>query len=240
MMTPTILPAGDSAFVLQISDRISDADNDRVIGLADAVIGAQIPGLREVVPTYRSLLVSYDPEKIRGADLARQVRAIYDAMGARGMQTRRLTVPCVYGGTVGQDLDELARMKGLTPADIIALHSGAEYRVYMVGFAPGFAYLGGLPEALHTPRLRQPRQHIPAGALGIGGQQASINSVAGPSGWRFVGWTPVRAFDPAAAAPFLFRAGDRIRFRAIDAAEAEALLARQAAGEPIVDIDSNA
>ena len=125
-------------------------------------------------------------------------------------------------------------MKGLSPQEVIALHSGAEYRIYMIGFAPGFAYLGGLPEILHTPRLPKPRQNIPAGAIGIGGQQGNINSVAGPSGWRFIGWTPVRSFDPARPEPFLFRAGDRIRFRPIDAEESRDLLARAANGDTII------
>ncbi|RWR28353.1 5-oxoprolinase subunit PxpB [Sinirhodobacter populi] len=234
--TPSILPAGDSAFLFQIGEEISAPVNERIVALADALEAGAIPGLREVVPTYRSLLVCYDPERVRGAALARRVRAVYDRLGPVRAAARRLTVPCLYGGEVGQDLAELAKMKGLTTDEVIALHSGVEYRVYMIGFAPGFAYLGGLPEKLHTPRLAKPRQHIPAGAIGIGGQQASVNSVAGPSGWRFIGWTPVHAFDPGAKDPFLFRAGDRIRFRPIDPSEAEDLRARQAAGEAIVGI----
>uniref|UniRef100_UPI0035B4976B 5-oxoprolinase subunit PxpB n=1 Tax=Paenirhodobacter enshiensis TaxID=1105367 RepID=UPI0035B4976B len=236
-MHPTILPAGDSAFVFQLGTEVSSGINDRIIALAEAVAAAAPEGLIELVPTYRSLMVCYDPVRVRGRDLAAQVCGIYEALGPVEAATRRITVPCVYGGPVGQDLDELAEMKGLTPAEVIALHSGADYRVYMIGFAPGFAYLGGLPEKLHTPRLKVPRQHIPAGALGIGGQQASISSVAGPSGWRFLGWTPVRAFAPESATPFLFRAGDRIRFRAVEQKEAEEMLKRQAAGESIVDIE---
>jgi KipI family sensor histidine kinase inhibitor len=119
--------------------------------------------------------------------------------------------------------------------EVISLHSGAEYRVYMIGFAPGFAYLGGLPEVLHTPRLTTPRQHIVAGSIGIGGKQASINSLDGPSGWRFIGRTPLRLFDPQREEPALFRAGDTVRFKAIDAAEFERLEARVAAGETIAE-----
>jgi len=125
-------------------------------------------------------------------------------------------------------------MKGLSRDELIAIHSGTDYRVYMIGFAPGFAYLGGQPEILHTPRLPKPRQNIARGAIGIGGQQGNINSVAGPSGWRFLGWTPVRSFDPMRADPFLFRARDRIRFYPISDAEAQALNARSAAGEMII------
>jgi KipI family sensor histidine kinase inhibitor len=117
----------------------------------------------------------------------------------------------------------------------VALHAANEYRVFMIGFAPGFAYLGGLPPILHTPRLQKPRQNIPAGAIGIGGQQGSVNSVAGPSGWRFIGWTPVRVFDPTRAVPFLLQAGDRVRFAPIDDETGERLSRRAAAGEPVIE-----
>nr|WP_272213791.1 carboxyltransferase domain-containing protein [Marinicella sp. W31]MDC2879743.1 carboxyltransferase domain-containing protein [Marinicella sp. W31] len=103
----------------------------------------------------------------------------------------------------------------MSPDDVIALHTGATYRVFMIGFAPGFTYLGGLPEALHTPRLGEPRQKVPAGAVGIGGAQAAINSVSGPSGWRYIGRTPVRLFDAERSDPAFFRAGDIIRFHAV-------------------------
>jgi KipI family sensor histidine kinase inhibitor len=128
------------------------------------------------------------------------------------------------------DLDELADMKRMSAEALIALHASVEYRVYMIGFAPGFAYLGGLPEVLHTPRLAVPRQRIDASAIGIGGKQASINSVPGPSGWRFIGRTPLKLFDPARDEPFLLRAGDRVRFRPVQANEAAALDAAAADG----------
>lgn len=237
-MTPTILPAGDSAFVFQLGDEISPDINARIVALADALASRRIEGMREVVPTYRSLLVIYDPETIRGAALAERVLSLHVELGQARMPARLLTVPALYGGAVGQDLEEIARVKSLSPEEIVALHQGAEYRVYMIGFAPGFAYLGGLPKALHMPRLAQPRQLVPAGALGIGGAQASVNSLAGPSGWRYIGWTPARTFAPEAAVPFLFRAGDRVRFRAIDRDEAEDLSQRQSRGESIVEVSA--
>ncbi|MFT3687604.1 MAG: 5-oxoprolinase subunit PxpB [Paenirhodobacter sp.] len=236
-MTPTILPAGDSALVFQLGEEILPEVNARIAALAQVLTEHPVRGLREVVPAYRSLLILYDPEQIRGVALAETVRRIHARLGAAGAQGRLLTVPALYGGAVGQDLEDLARMKSMTPEEIVALHQGAEYRVYMIGFAPGFAYLGGLPERLHTPRLAAPRQMVPAGALGIGGAQASVNSVAGPSGWRYIGWTPAHSFVPDAPEPFLFRPGDRIRFRAIDRAEAEELSLRQARGERIVPVE---
>ncbi|WP_323718006.1 5-oxoprolinase subunit PxpB [Paracoccus aminovorans] len=227
-------PAGDGALVVELAEVIDPAVNARIIALAGAVEAAAIPGVTEIVPTYRSLLLRYEPGVIRGAALESLLRDLLAGLPEGGGVWRRWTIPVVYGGAVGQDLDEMARMKGMTVQQVIALHASAEYRVFMVGFAPGFAYLGGLPQGLHTPRLSSPRQYVPAGGIGIGGQQASVNSVAGPSGWRFIGWTPVRVFDPARAEPFLLRAGDRLRFAPIDAGTGESLAAREAAGERIV------
>lgn len=237
-MHPTLLPCGDSALVLQIGETVDAEANARIIAMAAeleaAVDAGALEGVQDIVPTYRSLLVRYDPERIRGAELERKLREIGQHPIGDSAVGRLWVVPCLYGGDIGQDFDELVRTKGLSPEDLIALHSSAEFRVYMIGFAPGFAYLGGLPDILHTPRLPKPRQNIPCGAVGIGGRQGNINSVAGPSGWRFIGWTPVRSFDSARAEPFLFRAGDRIRFRPISADEAQELDGRSAAGEMII------
>lgn len=230
-MRPTFLAAGDRALVLELGQSIDADVNARIIDLAARLTAENWPGITEIVPTYRSLLVCHDPMILRGAEVERRLLALWHAAQATAPAPGRLwRVPCVYGGSVGRDLDELAAMKGLTPREVIALHAGAEYRVYMIGFAPGFVYLGGLPELLHTPRLRAPRQNIPAGAIGIGGQQANINSVAGPSGWRFLGWTPWRIFDPTGPEPFLLRAGDRVRFFPVSAAEAQDIAAAQDSG----------
>lgn len=233
--SPSFLPCGDRALVVQFGDRI-DADlNDRVIALAAALEAADIAGVVEAVPSYRSLLVSYDPEIVRGRALEARLAELVRHVEASAGPGRAWTIPVVYGGEVGQDLNEMAAMKNLSPEELIALHAGARYRVYMIGFAPGFAYLGGLPPILHTPRLEKPRQNIPAGAIGIGGQQASVNSVAGPSGWRFIGWTPVKVFDPARAVPFLLQAGDRVRFSPIDAETGARLAQRAAAGDAVIE-----
>ena len=240
-MTPTLLSCGDGALVVQLGDSVDASVNARIIALAGAVEMAveagELAGILDIVPTYRSLLLRYDPEQIRGAELGRRMLDLASRPADETAPGRLWHVPCLYGGAVGQDFDDLASLKGLSGDELIALHSGAEYRVYMIGFAPGFAYLGGLPKILHTPRLPQPRQHIPRGAIGIGGQQGSINSVAGPSGWRYLGWTPLRSFDPGRDQPFLFRAGDRIRFVPIDAQEAQALDARAERGETILALE---
>ena len=236
-VTPVFLPSGDGALVLEFGADIDAGVNARVIALATAVEAAAIPRVSEIVPSYRSLLISYDPEVIRGRALEERLADLARHGVAADAAARRWTIPVVYGGEAGQDLEEIAAMKGLSPQELIALHAGGEYRVFMIGFAPGFAYLGGLPEILHTPRLQVPRQHVPAGSIGIGGQQGSVNSVAGPSGWRFIGWTPVRAFDPAREVPFLLRAGDRVRFTPIGREEAEPLAARAAAGEAVIEAE---
>ncbi|RWX81776.1 5-oxoprolinase subunit PxpB [Neorhizobium lilium] len=230
---PRIAPCGDSALVVELSDEIDEATNQRVVALAEALAQRAISGIVETVPTYRSLLVIYDPCVVRGRGLSALLLDLLAQDLSSSTTARQLTVPVHYGGEVGLDLDELAEMKQMTRLELIALHSAAQYRVYMIGFAPGFAYLGGLPEQLHTPRLAVPRQRIEASAIGIGGKQASINSVPGPSGWRFIGRTPLKLFDPSRSEPFLLRAGDRIRFRSINLEEAAHLDAAVACGKTV-------
>lgn len=230
-----ILRCGEQAFSVELSDQIDEAVNSQVTALAAALEAVSPVGLLEMVPTYRALLVRFDPGLCPGAEMQAILRQTCDALGAdQVVAGRRWKIPAVYGGEVGLDLEDLAREKGLSRQGFVDMHSAAIYRVYMIGFSPGFAYLGGLPEVLHTPRLATPRQNVAEGAIGIGGQQANINSVAGPSGWRYVAWTPVKAFDPSRADPFLFRAGDSVEFVPVSAEEGTALSARQAEGQAIV------
>lgn len=230
---PRIIACGDSALVVEFSDQIDEDTNERVIALADMLATRPITGVIETVPTYRSLLVAYDPVIIRGKPLSALLQTLLGQLSVGSATARRITVPVLYGEEVGIDLDELADMKQMSREELIALHASADYRVYMIGFAPGFSYLGGLPQQLHTPRLAVPRQRIEASAIGIGGKQASINSVPGPSGWRFIGRTPLKLFDPSRSQPFLLRAGDRVRFRPVDADEAKSLDAAVSRGEAV-------
>ncbi|MET0259130.1 MAG: 5-oxoprolinase subunit PxpB [Methylobacterium sp.] len=233
---PRILACGDSALSVELADTIDEDVNARVIALAQDLETDPIPGVEDLVPTYRALLVHYDPAMLRGADLAQGLARRMDGLTPTVGGGRQVVVPVVYGGAAGLDLDDLAEMKGMSAEALVALHAGADYRVHMIGFAPGFAYLGGLPERLHTPRLAVPRQHVEAGSIGIGGQQASVNSVAGPSGWRFIGRTPLRLFDPTREDPCLLRPGDRIRFRPIGPDEGAALERAVAKGEWIAGV----
>lgn len=232
---PRIAASGDRAIVIELSDQISEETNMRIVALASDLQQNPIAGIVETVPTYRSLLVSYDPLIVRGRELSVHLLERLSAIRIDGSRGRRLVVPVLYGGNLGMDLEDMAEMKAMSVADLIAMHVSADYRVYMIGFAPGFAYLGGLPETLHTPRLPVPRQRIEASAIGIGGKQASINSVPGPSGWRFIGRTPIRMFDPTRRDAFLLKAGDHVRFRPIDQDEAAELDAAVAAGNPHIE-----
>jgi KipI family sensor histidine kinase inhibitor len=220
---PRIAAAGDRALVMELNDEIDEQTNRQVVALAENLASSPIVGVIETVPTYRSLLVGYDPMLVRGRELSVLLLKRLAAVNSARTEGRRITVPVLYGGDAGVDLDALADLKGISPQELVEIHSSARYRVYMIGFAPGFAYLGGLPERLHTPRLATPRQRVEAGVIGIGGKQASINSVAGPSGWRFIGRTPLRTFDPLRSQPFVLRAGDEVRFRPITRDEAAEL-----------------
>jgi KipI family sensor histidine kinase inhibitor len=212
---PRFLPAGDAALVVELGDAIDPAINEAVLGLDAALAAAGVPGVLETIPTYRSLLVEYDPRLTDRERLVEALRALRHAPAALPAP-RRFHIPVAFGGPHGEDLDEVARTLGLPPAEVVAAFTAAEYRVYMVGFAPGFSYLGPLPARLHLPRRRSHRLKVPAGTVGIGGIQAAVYSVSIPSGWHLLGRTPARAFDKRFSEPFLFRTGDLIRFMPIE------------------------
>jgi KipI family sensor histidine kinase inhibitor len=232
---PRFLNAGDSGLVVQFGDEISEAINEQVVALDEALTARGIAGVRETVPTYRSLLVLFDPLVLSRAALRDEILALRPADRNAGRKRSRWLVPVLYGGASGVDLDAVAKMHGLTPDEVVELHSGAEYRVYMIGFAPGFAYLGGLPERLHTSRRSEPRMRTPPRSISIGGVQAAVSPpLEIPSGWHLLGQTPVRSCDPKRAErPFLFAAGDRIRFRPISAADYESMSDAVEAGEDV-------
>ena len=227
---PRFRHAADQAVIVEFGDTIDAAVNRQVIGLDQDLAERPLAGVLETIPTYRSLFVRYDPLSTSAEALIEDLTARAAASGERPTSGRLWTVPALYGGEAGEDLDEVARIHGLTSEEVIALHSAARYQVFMIGFMPGYAYLGGLPEALHTPRLVNPRPLTAAGGIAIGGVQASISSVASPSGWRFLGRTPLKLFDPSRDPAILMRAGDEVRFERVDAGEAARLDAVSAAG----------
>lgn len=230
---PRFLPVGDAALSVEFGDAINPDLNARVVALDIALAAAEFDGIIETVPSYRSLLICYDPVLLSWRQLAMKIRRLLegrlleDDTGTGMPRAAAVTwsVPVVYGPPYGDDLPEVAARLAMPEAEIIRIHSGAEYLVYMVGFAPGLPYMGPLPDTLHISRRQSPRPSVPAGAVMIGGMQAGIVPMPVPSAWYMLGRTPLRLFDLSRHDPFLVRAGDRVRFRRIDAAEFERLAA---------------
>ncbi|MFB9267472.1 5-oxoprolinase subunit PxpB [Bradyrhizobium erythrophlei] len=214
---PRLLPSGDSAITVEFSRSIDDAANRRVLALDRLIAAEPIGGITETVPTYRSLLVHYDPVRI-GFDalgeqlLARAARALPVAGN-----TRRWRIPVAYGGEHGIDLEDVAKVLNTTPDDIVARHVAGDYRVAMIGFTPGWSYLSGLDQFLHLPRRQDPRLLTPAGTISIGGVQTGVQCIAGPSGWHLLGRTAVRTYQLHRDPIFLLEPGDAVTFTAVDA-----------------------
>ena len=211
------LPAGDSAVTVELGDAISPEVNARVRSMQTAVENSGIPGIRETVPAYCSLTIHYDPCQILFGPLVARLRELAAALDTdAAFPGEVVELPVLYGGESGPDLGTVARYAGKTEQEVIALHSEAEYLIYMLGFTPGFPYLGGLNPAIAAPRLETPRLRIPAGSVGIAGSQTGVYPVASPGGWQLIGRTPVSLYDPARPGPILLRAGEYIKFRPID------------------------
>ena len=208
----TIRPASDRSLLVAFGDAISLETHRRVFRLTRALEGVR--GVLNLHPAYASLLVEFDPRLRDHAQIEALVRgcAANEAAAGHVEETRLMEIPVRYGGEFGPDLSDVARHTGLAPERVIELHSAAEYLVYFLGFAPGFAYLGGLPPELATPRLPAPRKHVPAGSVAIGGNQTGVYPIVSPGGWRIIGHTDAKLFDPDAAEPVLLRMGDRLRF----------------------------
>lgn len=222
------LPFGDTALTVEFGDTISLEINHRVVSLNDAILKAKIKGVEELVPTYRSLLVRYDPLKTSYEQLAFHIKDLEKAVkdyGEKGV-SRKTIVPVVYGGEYGPDLGHIAQLHGLSEEQVISLHSREEYRVYMIGFVAGFPYLGEAPEEIATPRLLTPRLKVPAGSVGIAERQTGIYPREAPGGWQIVGRTSLKLFDPRHEPPALLKPGDRVRFRPISEDEYSASLER--------------
>lgn len=223
-----LFPLGDAAVVVQFGDTISEATHLAIQALSAHLAGLPFVGLRECVPAFTTLTVYYDPWLVsehgryppyeRACELLRQQLLAVPASAA-GAAPETVTIPVCYGGASGPDLAAVAHHTGLAPTEVIARHAAPDYLVYMLGFAPGFPYLGGLDARLATPRRAEPRPLVPAGTVGIAGVQTGIYSLPTPGGWQLIGRTPLRLFDPAADSPTLLRAGQRLRFVPVSEAE---------------------
>lgn len=217
-------PAGDSALVAEFGREIDETINEQVHGMARWLRETRVPGIREVLPTFRSLMVYYDPGRISYRRLVNRLSRFPGVPPQAGGAHREiLEVPCCYDGP---DLEDMEQLTGLGREEIIAIHSGVDYKIYMMGFLPGFVYLGGLDPRICAPRLQTPRTRIEPGSVGIGGNQTGVYPVASPGGWRILGYTPLKFYDPDREQPILCRAGQYLRFMPISRAEYERLVAR--------------
>ena len=206
-----VVDASDRSLLLVFDDRISLAAHWDVLRLTPLL--GSVRGVTNVHPAYASILIDFDPRKIRHRDIERAAAELFaQAASAPLPEPRTVEIPVAYGGADGPDLDAVAALTGHTPDEVVAIHSGAEYLVYFLGFSPGFPYLGGMPESIAAPRLETPRRRVPAGSVAIGGQQTGVYPIASPGGWRIIGRTPLRLFDPDADPPVLLRMGDHVRF----------------------------
>jgi inhibitor of KinA len=219
-----MLPAGDTALTVEFGEGIDAAVNDRVLAFADQVAASDIKGLIEVVPTYRSATVYLDPLVADVEPLAERIAEMARATARRRSHPGQLIeIPVAYGGEFGPDLEAVAGYAKVSPGEVIALHTSIDYRCFMLGFSPGFPYLGTVPEAIAMPRLAEPRARVPAGSVGIAGRQTGIYPQATPGGWRVIGRTPTCLYDPARSQPFLIEPGDHVRFVRIGREEFERL-----------------
>jgi len=228
LAAPRFFPMGDRALIVEFGDSIDTALSAHIAALAQQLRDSRPIGVLDIVPAYATLALHYDPAAIgAGASpyetlcdiIARWLQAQSTAATAAG---RRIEIPVCYGGDFGPDLDALARAAGLSRDEVIALHSAATYHVHMLGFVPGFAYLGGLDARIAMPRRDTPRAHVPAGSVAIAGQQTGIYPLDTPGGWQIIGRTPLQLFKPESSPPSLLNAGDQVHFVQISPADFEA------------------
>jgi inhibitor of KinA len=218
-----ILSAGDSALLVEFEAKIDPAINAHAIAVASSVDRAAIGGVRDIVPTYRSVAIYFDPLRtdiqVLRETVERESRRRFEERAGTADAVR---VPVCYGGDYGPDLDETASLKGISPEQLVEIHVGTVYTVFMLGFLPGFAYMGVLDDRIAAPRRRTPRTQVPKGSVGIAGRQTGVYPSNAPGGWQVIGRTPLDPFDLARPSPFLFKAGDRVQFVRITSAEFDA------------------
>lgn len=218
------------AFLIDVGDEISEPTRLRVAALVDAVRDAALAPVTDVVPGMTSVVVHHAALGAARVALAERLEAIVAATGDAAPRVARLVeIPVSYeGADLSPDLADVAAAHGISPGEVVARHTAAEYVVHMLGFLPGFAYLGGLDPLLHTPRRATPRTRVPAGSVGIGGAQTGVYPLESPGGWQLIGRTPVTLFDAARDEPALLRAGDRVRFAPVAREAYDAMIARDA------------
>jgi len=217
---PRFLCGGDHAIFVELGDSIDPEVNQCVRNLKLALEKAEVPGIVESVPTYRSLLIYFAPLQLSAARLRQTVCHLLQSTAVAELPRLRLTeIPTVYGGEFGPDLELVAKHNNLSAAEVVQIHASARYLIYMLGFMPGFPYLGGMSPKIATPRKTTPRLKIPAGSVGIAGNQTGIYPAESPGGWQIIGRTPLELFHPAQEPPSILKAGDYLSFVSITAEE---------------------
>lgn len=214
--TPVFRPMGDRSLLVEIGEKISADVNRRVQELMLRLQQANLPGVRELAPSYRSLLVVFDPLTIAPEKLKAAITDVAARPGGSELpQAKLITVPVFYGGDYGPDLEWVAGHLGISTEEVIRLHTETVYRVYMIGFTPGYPYMGELPAGLAVPRRSTPRTRVPKGSVGMAQRQTGIYPVESPGGWQIIGWTPIELFDPKRQMPSLLEMGDRVKFESV-------------------------
>jgi KipI family sensor histidine kinase inhibitor len=227
---PKFRPAGDRGLLVEYGAGIDPAVNQKVRSVNRALLESLPKGVREIIPAYRSILVTYDPAATAIHTLKQTLLSLEEQLPElHGSAPVVVDIPVCYEGEYGPDMDDVAARAGLTTQEVVRIHSKPEYMIYMIGFTPGFPFLGGLPESLHVPRLETPRKFVPAGSVGIANNQTGIYPLASPGGWRLIGQTPLRLFAPERSNPIPYQPGDWIRFRPISPREFHRLAAEGAA-----------
>ena len=226
---PKFLAAGDRAIVIELGDEISIECNRRIHSLHREILRENVPGIIDIIPTYRSILVQYDVSLVSFGELKDRL-SVVEGSSDEGAEENVNVVefPVLYGGDYGPDLQYVARNAEMEVDEVIELHSGTEYPVYMMGFTPGFPYLGGMSDKIATPRLDTPRGVIPAGSVGIAEAQTGVYPIESPGGWRLIGRTPLCLFDVTRTPPSLIEAGDRVRFVPLSGEEEYRIIEEQA------------
>jgi KipI family sensor histidine kinase inhibitor len=219
-----VVKASDSSLLIILEDVMSLDNHERVISLFRALHRLNDPRIRNLHPAYASLLIDFDPLHLSHEEATSLIENLADDGSQYDRAANIVTIPVCYDAEFAPDLQEVANHAKIPTHEVIRLHSSPTYRVHFLGFTPGFAYLGGLPETLHTPRLATPRKHVPAGSVAIAGTQAGIYPVDSPGGWQLIGRTPIRIFDPGATQPTRLKPGDLVKFSAIDRVTFDATL----------------
>ena len=208
-----LLASGDTALVVEFGETVDRQINAQVLALAERVEAAHIAGIVETVPTFRSLMIHYDPTRLLGRDLRAHVERLLVGLEAIELSGDDWVLPtCYEGGDLAPDLEDVARTTGLDPAEVVALHSGTTYRVYCLGFLPGYPYMGDTPARLLLPRRETPRVRVPMGSVCIAVGLTGVYSLDSPGGWHLIARTPIRLFDLRRSRPVLLKPGDRVRF----------------------------